>query len=335
MYICKTILLISFFAALFITYFIGTKLIPILKRIKCSQTTKEIGPTWHEKKSGTPTMGGLMMIAGILTASIVGFVLLKFKIGEMATSLNLSMLLANLFMALGFALIGFMDDYIKVIKKQNLGLRAREKFGLQFLVALAYILQISFLNGHNGILWLPFCGQVDIGWAIYPVYLFIILGCVNAVNITDGLDGLASGVTCVSALGFLACAMMLGNWLGSVLAISLAGGCIGFLFWNFYPAMVMMGDTGALFLGGMLVAIAFSLNLQVALAFFGIVYVLETLSVIVQMTYFHFTKKRIFKMSPIHHHFELSGYSEVQINIMMMTTQFVGCILGVISVAVR
>ena len=329
----RIVLISCFFVALFLTYIIGKKLIPMLKRLNFGQAIKEVGPTWHETKSGTPTMGGFMMIAGILTAVILGFVLFAIIPQNNQKFLGLGRILTSLFMVLGFALIGFMDDYLKVVKKQNLGLRAREKFGLQFLVAGAYLLQLTLLSGHSTMLFVPFLGQLDVGFWIYPIYIFIILGCVNAVNITDGLDGLASGVTCVSAIGLLATALMIGSWPGAILAIALAGGCIGFLCWNFYPAKVMMGDVGSLFLGAMLVAIAFLLNIPMALALFGVIYVIETGSVIIQMTYYHFTKKRIFKMSPLHHHFELSGYEEIQINLMFMLIQFAGCVLGFISVA--
>ncbi|GHV29826.1 phospho-N-acetylmuramoyl-pentapeptide-transferase [Clostridia bacterium] len=327
----KIILLIAFFVAFFITYFLGFCVIPMLKKRHLSQVIKEEGPTWHKKKSGTPTMGGVMFICGTVCAALVAYILLILW-GKEPSFQVLQNFVASLSLAIEFATIGFIDDHIKVVKKQNLGLRARVKFGLQLLTAGIYILQMAYINGHSGMLYIPFLGPFDFGWSIYLVHMFIILGCVNAVNITDGIDGLASSVTAVATLGFLFLALMFGNSAAAILSICLAGGCIGFLLWNFYPAKIMMGDTGSLFLGGLLVSISFLLKVPVLLAFFGIVYVIETLSVMIQMTYYHFTHKRIFKMSPIHHHFELSGYSETKINILFMLIQAIGCVAGIIAV---
>ncbi|GHU86127.1 phospho-N-acetylmuramoyl-pentapeptide-transferase [Clostridia bacterium] len=327
----KIILLIAFFVALFITHFLGFCVIPMLKKRHLSQVIKEEGPTWHKKKSGTPTMGGIMFICGIFCAASVAYILLILW-GKEPSFQVLQNFVPGLSLAIEFATIGFLDDHTKVVKKQNLGLRARVKFGLQALTAGIYLLQMTYINGHSGMLYIPFLGQFDFGWSIYLVHMFIILGCVNAVNITDGIDGLASSVTAVATLGFLFLALMFGNSVAAILSICLAGGCIGFLLWNFYPAKIMMGDTGSLFLGGLLVSISFLLKVPVLLAFFGIVYVIETLSVMIQMTYYHFTHKRIFKMSPIHHHFELSGYSETKINILFMLIQAIGCVVGIIAV---
>ncbi|MDR2817250.1 MAG: phospho-N-acetylmuramoyl-pentapeptide-transferase [Oscillospiraceae bacterium] len=325
------ILLIAFFAALFITYFLGFYVIPMLKKLSFGQVINKEGPVWHNKKSGTPTMGGIMFVCGTVCAALIAYILLALRGKELGGSENFRSFVSCLALAIEFAMIGFIDDYIKVVKKQNLGLRARVKFGLQAVVAGIYMLQMALLKGHDGMLYIPFWGQVDFGWSIYLVHMFIILGCVNAVNITDGVDGLASSVTTITAIGLLFLALMFGNNSAAILSICLAGGCIGFLIWNFYPAQIMMGDTGSLFLGGLLVSISFLLKVPVLLAFFGIVYVIETLSVMVQMTYYHFTHKRIFKMSPIHHHFELSGYSETKINLLFMLFQAIGCVVGIIA----
>ncbi|MDR1260246.1 MAG: phospho-N-acetylmuramoyl-pentapeptide-transferase [Oscillospiraceae bacterium] len=328
------ILLTCFGLAIFITYFFGFLVIPFLKKLKVSQRISREGPTWHKTKSKTPTMGGVIFICGVVGAAIIGYILLNFAEKNLNLLQNISVIFASLSLALGFGLIGFLDDYLKVIRNQNQGLKAKEKFILQVVLAAAYLLQMVLASGYNGVLLIPFCGQIDIGWLIYPVNMFIILGCVNGVNLTDGIDGLATSVTAVAGLGFLYLALLLGNFSTSILAICLVGGCVGFLIWNFYPAKVMMGDIGSLFLGGILVSVSFLLNVQVALLFFGIVYVIETLSVMIQMTYYRFTKRRLFKMSPIHHHFEMLGYGEIKINLLFIVVQVIGSVLGVISVQI-
>ncbi|MDR1353975.1 MAG: phospho-N-acetylmuramoyl-pentapeptide-transferase [Oscillospiraceae bacterium] len=327
----KLVLLLSFFLAMAITYFVGLYVLPILKRRECVQAINKDGPTWHASKSRTPTMGGITFIFGIIVAAMTGYGLFVVY-GDTDFSFNLSGILAGLFLAIGFGLVGFADDYLKVVRRQNLGLKAREKFVMQLAITCAYLLQTSLLNGRTNILVIPFYGQCNLGWFIYFIHAFIILGCVNGVNLTDGIDGLASSVTAIAAIGLLCLSLTMGNLSAALLSICLVGGCIGFLCWNFHPAKVMMGDIGALFLGGVVAAIAFSLGTPAALMFFGVIYVIETLSVIIQMGYYHFTKKRIFKMTPIHHHFELSGYDEIQINLLFMCVETIGCIMGILSV---
>ena len=234
-------------------------------------------------------------------------------------------------MALAFGLIGFLDDYISVVKKQNLGLKAGQKSLAQLLVAVVYLAAQQIFAPTTSF-WLPFIGDLDIGIFYYPLMLFIIVGTVNAVNLTDGIDGLDASVTMVAAMGFMVIASITGFSQMNLLAAALAGGCLGFLVWNFHPAKVFMGDTGSLFLGGMVVALAFGLRRPLLLVFIGIVYVVETLSDIIQIGSVKLTGKRVFKMAPIHHHFEMSGWSEVKIVAVFSAVTAVGCLIAVLLV---
>ena len=222
-------------------------------------------------------------------------------------------LLGGFLMAVGFGGVGFIDDYIKVVKKRNLGLNEKQKLILQFLVAGAYLLSL-YLSGGSSVTLIPFLGGVDLGIFYWVISLLGIVGMVNAVNFTDGIDGLNASVTFFASLIFMVIAGILGaNGMG-ILAAATAGGCLGFLIWNFNPAKVFMGDTGSLFLGGMVCALGFGLNLPVLILPIGIIYIVEILSVVLQVTYFKATGgKRLFKMSPIHHHFEMCGWSEGKI----------------------
>ena len=237
-------------------------------------------------------------------------------------------------MALSFVLIGFIDDYIKVVKKRNLGLTAKQKTVLQFLVSAAYLTCLA-LSGDT-VTKIPFVGAVDvskgIGLIYWPIALLFIYGFVNAVNLTDGIDGLCSSVTMVISVCFMVLSGILQNRALSVLACSVAGGCCGFLCWNLKPAKVFMGDTGSLFLGGAVVALAFSTGYPIVLLLAGILYLLEALSVIIQVTYYKKTKKRIFKMTPIHHHFEMSGWSENKIVTVFSGVTLLGCVAAILLV---
>lgn len=295
-----------------VTALLGFILIPALKRLHFGQTIREDGPTWHKKKQGTPTMGGLMFIGGILIAVIVGYLFSYFS--DIAVfSISDIKLWAGLIMALAFGFMGFMDDYIKVVKKRNLGLTAKQKLIMQLLIAVAYLSCIYLAGDHSTTVPLPFIGQLDLGIFYYPIMVFIIVGAVNAVNLTDGVDGLAGSVTFVVAVFFIILCSILSMAEMSLLATALAAGCLGFLVWNFHPAKVFMGDTGSMFLGGMVVALAFGIGNPILLLFVGIIYFVEALSVILQVISYKTTGKRIFKMSPIHHHFELCGWKETKI----------------------
>ncbi len=315
-------------AAFLLTALSGKWVIPFLRKLKYGQTIREDGPTWHNNKQGTPVMGGIMFIFGIVVAAVVGALTMKLN-HTATTGLNQLYLTAGVVMALAFGALGFADDYIKVVKKRNLGLTAKQKMAGQLLISVVYLAVLYFGGANSTILQIPFIGQMDIGLFYYPFMLFIIVGCVNSVNLTDGVDGLCSSVTFVAAIGLMIISTILGVGEMNMLSGALAGGCLGFLCWNFHPAKVFMGDTGSLFLGGMVTAIAFGVRMPVILLFVGIVYMLETLSVILQVISFHATGKRIFKMSPIHHHFELCGWSEEKIVGVFSAVTALGCIVAV------
>lgn len=330
----NTWLIIAALTAFAVTAISGLAIVPWLRRLKYGQTILDIGPKWHEKKQGTPTMGGIMFILGITIAVAVCWPLLVRATGldqQPDAAIVGTRVLYGMVMALLYGLIGFLDDYIKVVKKQNMGLTARQKMLMQLAVSAAYIIAMQINGGLSTIVDIPFFGQIDLGWLFYPFAVVIIItGTVNAVNLSDGLDGLASSLVFVAALSFLAIATILQLWGPVLMSAALAAGCIGFLVWNFYPAKVFMGDTGSLFLGGMLVAIAFALGLPIFLVPVGIIFIIEVLSVLIQTTYFKLTHgKRIFKMSPIHHHFEMCGMSEIKIVAMF---SLVGAIGGALAV---
>ncbi len=326
-------LLVTVVSAFLITSVIGMWLIPFLRRLHFGQTILDIGPAWHKSKQGTPTMGGIMFIAGITIAILAGWLTLELSEQGVAdaSAAGSFYLWGGLLMALAFGLIGFLDDYISVVKKQNLGLKAGQKSLAQLLVAVVYLAAQQIFAPTTSF-WLPFIGDLDIGIFYYPLMLFIIVGTVNAVNLTDGIDGLDASVTMVAAMGFMVIASVSGFSQMNLLAAALAGGCLGFLVWNFHPAKVFMGDTGSLFLGGMVVALAFGLRRPVLLVFIGIVYVVETLSDIIQIGSVKLTGKRVFKMAPIHHHFEMSGWSEVKIVAVFSAVTAVGCLIAVLLV---
>lgn len=326
-------LLVTVVSAFLITSVIGMWLIPFLRRLHFGQTILDIGPAWHKSKQGTPTMGGIMFIAGITIAILAGWLTLELSEQGVAdaSAAGSFYLWGGLLMALAFGLIGFLDDYISVVKKQNLGLKAGQKSLAQLLVAVVYLAAQQIFAPTTSF-WLPFIGDLDIGIFYYPLMLFIIVGTVNAVNLTDGIDGLDASVTMVAAMGFMVIASIAGFSQMNLLAAALAGGCLGFLVWNFHPAKVFMGDTGSLFLGGMVVALAFGLRRPVLLVFIGIVYVVETLSDIIQICSVKLTGKRVFKMAPIHHHFVMSGWSEVKIVAVFSAVTAVGCLIAVLLV---
>lgn len=308
----------------------GLFLIPFLKKLKYGQTILDIGPNWHKSKQGTPTMGGLMFILGITVSVVVCIVTMVITKTD---DIYLIKLIAGLVMALLFGALGFVDDYVKVVKKRNLGLTASQKMVAQILIAITYLLIVFFGGDSNTTLWFPFIGSLDIGFLYYPFAIIMIVGFVNAVNLTDGIDGLASSVTFVAALGFMAVSALFRALSLNVLAAALAGGCLGFLIFNFHPAKVFMGDTGSMFLGGVVVALAFSLGQPLLLFLFGLIYFIETASVMIQVTYFKLTHgKRIFKMSPIHHHFEMSGWNEEKIVIVFSGITLIASFIAVLSV---
>ena len=279
---------------------LGPVLIPYLHKLKFGQSIRECGPASHMKKSGTPTMGGLMMLAALVLALFWG----KFT----------PHVLIALVLTLGHAVIGFIDDYIKVVMKRNLGLTAKQKFLLQFILAGAYV---YFAETHlqDTSLWLPLLNiTVDFGWAYYALAFILLVGTTNAVNLTDGLDGLVSFVSIPVTLAFAFIAYMQGMLDVSGFALGLTGACVGFLLFNRHPAQVFMGDTGSLALGGGVAALALLTHTELLLVIIGGIYVAEATSVIIQVGYFRMTGgKRFFRMAPLHHHFELGGWNEVKV----------------------
>lgn len=300
-----------------VTALLGKVMIPFLHRLKFGQTIREEGPTWHQRKSGTPTMGGLMFIIGIVL-SVAVCLPVYYALVMTETALVQVRVVAGLCMAVGYGVIGFLDDFISIRNHRNLGLTEWQKLILQFAVAGAYLASVALAGGSTATA-IPFLGWVELGWVYYPVAAILIVGLTNAVNFTDGIDGLNSTVTFFVLLALAICAAMRRLTGLSTLAIAGAAGCIGFLIWNFNPAKVFMGDTGSLFLGGLVAALAFGLEMPILLVPVGLVYWVEILSVVLQVAYFKYTKhkygegRRIFRMTPIHHHFEMKGWSEVKI----------------------
>ena len=314
-----------------VTALLGWKVIlPALRRFKAGQEICEVGPNWHKTKAGTPTMGGLMFILGIGAAILIA------GWSRMLAG-DLTHIYVYLF-ALVFGVIGFLDDYEKVKKKQNLGLTALQKFLLQLAAAIVFLV----LMRHEGMLspnlYIPFMNiSLPLSWPLYLVFAaFVIVGTVNAVNITDGLDGLATSVTIPVTLFFVSVATWWKYTQLGVFGAAMLGGLLAFLLFNFYPAKTFMGDTGSLFLGGAVAAMAFAFDMPLVLILVGIIYICETLSVIMQVTYFKLTHgKRIFKMSPIHHHFEMCGWSEIKIVTVFTSISTIFCALALFGVMER
>ena len=311
-----------------VTAALGVVLIPYLKKLKYGQTIKEIGPTWHKSKQGTPTMGGLLFIIGILAAVVVGWLTTWIAGGFRADRIQSVKLVAGVVLALGFGLMGYLDDYIKVVKKRNLGLRAREKLAIQLLLSVGYLFVLRMAGALSTIVEIPFFGQIDFKWFYYPFMVLFIIFFVNAVNLTDGIDGLAASVTFVFGLAFMVYTLKMALPYMGLLAVALAAGCLGFLVWNFHPAKVFMGDTGSMFLGGCVIALAFGIDMPLLLVLAGVIYWCEAGSVVLQVISFKTTGKRIFKMSPIHHHFEMCGWSEVKIVGVFVLVTLVFCVIG-------
>jgi phospho-N-acetylmuramoyl-pentapeptide-transferase len=312
------------------TVMAGLFLVPFLRRKKLGQMIRKDGPVWHMGKQGTPTMGGLMFIAGIIAAVfIAGYP--EMKKGEYAHLIILAF-------ALIYAAIGFLDDYQKLMKKQNLGLTAGQKFILQLVVAIVFVLLMR-LTGHlTPNLYIPFVNvTVPIPEPVYfALAAFIIVSTVNAVNITDGVDGLATGVSIPVARCYCAVAILWSSAYVGIFAAALCGGLVGFLCYNFHPARIIMGDTGSLFLGGAICALAFALDAPLILIPLGIVFIIETLSDIIQISYFKLTKgKRVFKMAPLHHHFEMSGWSEYKVFAVFTTESALFAVISYYAVSGR
>ncbi len=322
-------LLLAFAISFGVAAVFGVWLVPYLKKIKAGQMIKENGPTWHMSKSGTPTMGGFIFIAGTAAACL---------------TTGLSCMLAGdyshiivLFFALAFGAIGFLDDFEKLKKKQNLGLSAKSKFLLQLVVSFAFIFLLRRFGYLSPELYIPF---LDVTWQLpEPLYVafaaFAIVATVNAVNLTDGVDGLAAGTSIPVFFLFTALAFAWGrSFLGlGIFSAGLTGALMGFLLYNFNPASVFMGDTGSLFLGGAVSAVAFALDIPLVILISGIIFVAEVLSDVIQVVYFKLTHgKRFFKMAPLHHHFELKGNPETKVVAIYMIVTAITCLIALLSV---
>ena len=294
-------------------------IIPWLHKLKFGQQILEDGPVWHKNKQGTPTMGGIIFILGVSVAAIVTL-LAKFDI-------HYFMLYA---VSLGFGIIGFVDDYIKVVKKRNLGLTALQKLVLQAALSIIYVYVLNVTGNLSTEIIIPFSKTtINFPWLLYiPFILFVVVGTVNSVNLTDGLDGLATSVTIAVTVFFASMAAILGSPATVFFATSVVGGLLAFLIFNHHPAKVFMGDTGSLFLGGVVSVMAVGLKMPLILVIAGFVYLFEALSVILQVASFKLTGKRIFKMSPIHHHFEMCGWKENKIVIVFTAVTVLLCIIG-------
>ena len=327
----KLQLILALLVSFILTAVIGRLLIPALRALKAGQSIKEIGPTWHQSKQGTPTMGGIMFIIGILAAVLIGG--WKNMLAGEFTHLYLFLF------ALVFGIIGFIDDYEKVVHHRNTGLTASQKFLLQLAAAIAFLCLMRYLGVLTPNLYIPFFQtHIVLPWIVYLIFAaFVIVGTVNAVNITDGVDGLAATVTLPVAVFFGLITVLWGNSRGvSVFSVSLFGGLLGFLLYNHHPAKVFMGDTGSLFLGGAVAAMAFACDMPLVLVLVGFVYFCETMSDIIQIGYFKLTHgKRVFKMAPLHHHFEMCGWSEKKVVAVFGFVSLLFCVLAYLGVYQR
>ena len=306
---------------------LGYFLIPMLRALKAGQSIREVGPSWHNSKSGTPLMGGLMFIFAAILCLLGNLPVIKDYTVFYVLALSLC-----------FGLVGFLDDFYKVKFKRNLGLTALQKARLQMAVSALYVYLLYREGTLTCDIYVPF---VNVTFYVHPlVYIFfamfVMVGCDNAVNLTDGIDGLSASVTIPVMVFFTAAAFAMGKTDLAVLPAALAGGLIAYLFYNWHPAKVFMGDTGSLFLGGVVCALAFALDMPLILILVGLVYILETLSVILQVGYFKLTHgKRIFKMAPIHHHFEMCGWKEEKIVFVFAGVSVVMCILAWFGISGR
>ena len=306
---------------------LGWLLLPVLRALKAGQSIREVGPTWHNSKAGTPMMGGLFFIfAAILCVVGNVFVMQDYTV------------LYVLALSLCFGLIGFLDDFCKAKYKRNLGLTSIQKALLQMAVSAIFVYILYKQGTLNCNVYVPF---FNVTFYIHPLLyvffaMFVMVGCDNAVNITDGVDGLCGSVTLPVMAFFTAAAFAMGKYDLAILPAALVGGLIAYLFYNWHPAKVFMGDTGSLFLGGAVCALAFALDMPLILILVGMVYIIETLSVILQVGYFKLTHgKRIFKMSPIHHHFEMCGWKEVKIVVVFSAVSALMCVLAWIGIQGR
>ena len=296
----------------------GPLLIPELHKLKFGQSIREEGPKSHQAKSGTPTMGGIMIILAIVIATVA------------APPLTPAVLLA-LFITLGHFVLGFLDDYIKVVKKRNLGLKAKQKMLGQILIAIVTMIVGTRVLGIDTTIWIPIADiNLDIGVGYYFLVLFVLVGTSKAVNLTDGLDGLASGTVAIASGAYALVCYMTGHFDLAIFCVAMMMACLAFLRFNAHPAKVFMGDTGSLALGGAIAAVGILTHTEILLAVIGFVFVCEALSVIIQVISFKTTGKRVFRMSPIHHHFELGGWKETKVVFVFWMVGLVASVVGLL-----
>ncbi|GFN35966.1 phospho-N-acetylmuramoyl-pentapeptide-transferase [Tepidimicrobium xylanilyticum] len=303
-----------------ITLILGPIVIPILKKLNIGQNVREDGPKTHLKKTGTPTMGGIMIVIALLIAT-------------MSSGLLNNDMYVLLMSTVGFGLIGFIDDYMKIVNKRSLGLKPYQKLMGQVILAVMLAVYQSNTSVLGTKVIIPFLSSryLDLGILYVPFIAFVVVGTVNSVNLTDGLDGLASGITLIVLSFFGLIALNWGMDSISIFSASLAGACLGFLIFNSHPAKVFMGDTGSMALGGAVSAVAILLNLPLLIPIVGGIYFAEALSVIIQVTSYKLTGKRVFLMSPLHHHFEQKGWKETKVVIVFWTTTVILSLIGVAS----
>lgn len=312
-------LMLAFAVSLIVALLLGYPVINQLKKFRARQSEREEGPQSHKYKAGTPTMGGILILIALVVACLV------FDTSDLRKGLAL-------FLTLGHGVIGFLDDAIKAIKHRNLGLTAKQKLLGQFIMAAVFCFILKEFLQFPTTLWIPFTSLTfDLGWAYYFFVFIMIVGTSNAVNLTDGLDGLASGSCAITAVAYVVISVALGYIHFAVFGAALTGACLGFLFFNQHPAKMFMGDTGSLALGGALAAMAILTKTELLLVLAGGLYVIEALSVIIQVISFKTRGVRVFKMSPIHHHFELSGWSEVKVVTVFWCFSAVMAVLAIIT----
>jgi phospho-N-acetylmuramoyl-pentapeptide-transferase len=314
-------ILLSVMLSFAISVVLGPLVIPFLRRLKVGQTERTEGPESHLKKNGTPTMGGILFLVSVVATSLL-FVK------------EYPRIVPILFLTLGFGLIGFLDDYIKVVLKRSMGLRAWQKFALQIVVTGIFVFYLRRYTDVSLAMKVPFVDSVylDFGWWNIPILFFIVIGTVNGTNFTDGLDGLASSVTVLVATFFTVVAIGTGSGIEPI-TCAVVGALLGFLLFNVHPASVFMGDTGSLALGGFVAASAYMMQMPIFIAIVGFIYLLEVVSVMLQVSYFKMTGgKRIFKMAPIHHHFELCGWSETRVVAVFSIVTALLCLVALMGV---
>ena len=299
---------------------LGPVVIPFLRKLKMGQTERTVGVQSHLKKTGTPTMGGVIFLIAVVVTSL-------FYIRDYPK------IIPVLFLTLGFGIIGFLDDYLKVVLKRSDGLLPWQKFVLQIILTAVFVFYLLNYTDVSLTMRIPFWPghYLNMGWFAVPVLFFAVIGTVNGVNFTDGLDGLASSVTVIVAVFFTVVSIGTKSGIEPV-TCAVVGGLMGFLLFNVYPAQVFMGDTGSLALGGFVAGAAYMMQMPLFILIVGLIYLVEVLSVMIQVTYFKATHgKRIFKMAPIHHHFELCGWSETRVVAVFSIITAIMCLIGLLA----